>query len=83
MAAWTLVKLQLSPEVTGRALGCLKDLLLADSTETSNTQMLHNVLDWMGEPALPLVRQYIESGGTREGKYGLSILGRVADLNPW
>ncbi len=83
MAAWTLVKLQLSPEVTGRALRCLKDLLLADSTETSNTQMLHNVLDWMGEPALPLVRQYIESGGTREGKYGLSILGRVADLNPW
>lgn len=83
MAAWTLVKLDLSPDATKNALGCLDDLLFAPQTEASNTRMLHNVLDWMGEPALPLVKKYIESGGERQGRYGIGILGRIAELNQW
>ncbi|MFP6673512.1 MAG: sulfatase-like hydrolase/transferase [Pirellulaceae bacterium] len=76
MAAWTLVKLG-KPD---RALACLDELLLE---ETSNQIMLHNVLDWMGDPALPLVKKYIEQGKTRKGRYGIGILGRIAELNGW
>ncbi|MDC0263334.1 hypothetical protein OAK63_00330, partial [bacterium] len=59
---------------------CL-DQLLFEGTE--NEMMLHNVLDWMGEPAHPLVKKYIENAGERQGKYGIGILGRVAELNGW
>jgi N-sulfoglucosamine sulfohydrolase len=45
--------------------------------------MLHNVLDWMGEPALPLVKKYIENGGDRQGQYGIGILGRIVELQGW
>jgi hypothetical protein len=45
--------------------------------------MLHNVLDWMGEPALPLVKKYIDREGNREGRYGIGILGRIAQINGW
>lgn len=76
MAAWTLVKIGEGEE----GLACLDDLLFGG---TSNEVMLHNVLDWMGEPALPLVRKYIANGGTRDGKYGIGILGRIAQLNGW
>ncbi|MEM6916085.1 MAG: HEAT repeat domain-containing protein, partial [Verrucomicrobiota bacterium] len=74
MAAWTLVKLG-QPE---KGLACLESLLFEG---TNNETFLHNVLDWMGEPALPLVKRHIEEGGSLEGKYGISILGRVAELN--
>ena len=37
----------------------------------------------MGEPALPLVKKYIENGGNREGRYGIGVLGRIAQLNGW
>ncbi len=57
MAAWTLVKLGHQED---KALGTLKTMLLAEETAGSNTRLLHNILDWMGEPALPLVKQYIE-----------------------
>ncbi|NQV34353.1 MAG: hypothetical protein HQ515_16790, partial [Phycisphaeraceae bacterium] len=50
---------------------------------TSNDVMLHNVLDWMGDPALPLVQKYIENGGNRQGRYGIGMLGRIAELNGW
>jgi len=76
MAAWTLVKLD-SPE---QALACLDDLL---NNGTENEAMLHNVLDWMGEPALPLVKKFVTKGGTRKGRYGIGILGRIAELNGW
>ncbi len=76
MAAWTLVKVG----KTDKALACLDELLFQG---TSNRTMLHNVLDWMGEPALPLVKKYIENGGTRKGRYGIGILGRIAQLNGW
>ncbi|MCH7728945.1 MAG: sulfatase-like hydrolase/transferase [Planctomycetes bacterium] len=76
MAAWTLVKVG----KTDQALACLDELLFQ---ATSNRTMLHNVLDWMGEPALPLVKKYIENGGTRKGRYGIGILGRIAQLNGW
>lgn len=79
MAAWTLTQLGESKP----ALACLDELLFAEETTASNSIMLHNVLDWMGEPALPLVKKYIENGGTRQGKYGIGILGRIAQLNGW
>jgi hypothetical protein len=76
MAAWSLVKLGDSDD----ALACLKDLLFK---ATENEMMLHNVLDWMGEPAFPLVKEYLAKGGTKKGKYGISILGRVGELQGW
>ena len=76
MAAWTLVKLGDKEE----ALATLENLLFEG---TNNKSMLHNVLDWMGEPALPLVKKYIKSGQTRQGRYGIGILGRIAELQGW
>ena len=76
MAAWTLVKLGKSDE----GIACLDELL---TKGTNNTAMLHNVLDWMGKPALPLVKKYIDGKGTRKGKYGIGILGRIAELQGW
>jgi N-sulfoglucosamine sulfohydrolase len=78
MAAWTLVKLGDSKA----GLACLDDLLSKDEAAT-NTLMLQNVLDWMGEPALPLVKKYIDDGGKRKGRYGIGILGRIAELQGW
>ena len=57
---------------------CLDDLLFGG---THNEVMLHNVLDWMGEPALPLVRKYMAQQGRRQGRYGTGILGRIAEVN--
>ncbi len=76
MAAWTLVKLGQKK----KALAAL-DNLITDGTDNEN--MLHNVIDWMGEPAYPLVKKYIESGGTRQGRYGIGIFGRIAQLQGW
>ncbi|HBV64051.1 MAG TPA: sulfatase, partial [Rhodopirellula sp.] len=79
MAAWTLVNLGDSDT----ALANLESMLFRDPAATNNTTLLHNVLDWMGEPALPLVKKYIDRGGNRQGKYGIGILGRIAQLNGW
>lgn len=79
MSAWTLVKLGQSDA----AIACLEDLLFAKETPASNTDMLHNILDWMGEPAFPLVKKYVTNDGDRQGKYGIGILGRIAELNAW
>ena len=79
MSAWTLVKLG-EPRP---ALATLDSLLFQPDSKTSNTTMLHNVLDWMGPPALPLVKKYIDQGGNRQGRYGIGILGRIAQLNRW
>ena len=76
MAAWTLIKLGKRE----RAIACLEELLF---NGTNNPVLLHNVLDWMGEPALPLVKKYIADGGNRQGRYGIGILGRIAKLNGW
>ena len=76
MAAWTLVKLGQSD----LAIACLDDLLFGTC---DNEDMLHNVLEWMGEPGLPLVKKYIENDGNRQGRYGIGILGRIAELNGW
>lgn len=76
MAAWTLIKLG----KTEKALACLESLLFEG---THNEIMLHNVLDWMGEPAHPLIKRYMAEGGSKKGKYGISIFGRVAELNGW
>jgi len=76
MAAWTLITLG----ETKQSMACL-DHLLFEGTHCTN--LLHNVLDWMGEPALPLVKKYIENGGNRQGRYGIGILGRIAQLNGW
>lgn len=79
MAAWTLVNLG----DTKAALDTLESLLFRNPAPTHNTTLLHNALDWMGEPALPLVKKYIDRGGNRQGKYGIGILGRIAQLNGW
>ena len=77
MAAWALVECG-EPEL---GVAALDQLLFGDC---DNVEMLHNIIDWMGEPGLPLVKKYIENGGSREGKYGVvSILGHVAELNGW
>jgi len=76
MAAWSLVKLGDSTD----AMACLNDLLF---NATNNEMMLHNILDWMGEPAFPLVRKFLTDGGSTKGKYGISILGRVGELQGW
>ena len=74
MAAWTLVKLGHAKE----GLACLDDLLFKG---THCKSMLHNVLDWMGEPAFPLVKKFITKGGTKKGRYGIGILSRIAQVN--
>ncbi|MCA9218053.1 MAG: sulfatase-like hydrolase/transferase, partial [Planctomycetales bacterium] len=79
MAAWTLVKLGKSDD----SLATLDALLFSETTDASNHIMLHNVLDWMGEPAFPLVKKYIQNAGDRQGQYGIGILGRIAELNGW
>jgi N-sulfoglucosamine sulfohydrolase len=76
MAAWTLVKLGR----TEQGLTCLDALLFQGTT---NETMLHNVLDWMGEPALPLVKKHIDQGGSKKGRYGISILARIAQVQGW
>ena len=76
MAAWTLVKLGQKDE----ALTCLENLLFDGSQCRS---MVHNVLDWMGEPAFPLVKKYMDEGGSKKGRYGISILCRIAELQGW
>ncbi|GAB5445070.1 MAG: sulfatase [Fuerstiella sp.] len=76
MAAWTLVNLGESEN----ALATLEDLLF---NGTHNEIMLHNLLDWMGEPALPLVKKFVERDGERQGRYGIGILGRIAEVQGW
>lgn len=76
MAAWTLVKLGQEQ----KALACLEELLFKGN---HCNEMLHNVLDWMGEPALPLIQKYMQQGGSKQGRYGISIFGRIAELQGW
>lgn len=76
MAAWTLMKLGNK----AKAMACLDDLLFQG---TNNKMMLFNVLDWMGEPGLPLVKKYVEKGGNVKGRYGAGIFGRIAQLQGW
>ena len=76
MAAWTLVKLGQKQ----KALACLEELLFKGS---HCNEMLHNVLDWMGEPAFPLIKKYMQQGGSKQGRYGISIFGRIAELQGW
>ena len=79
MAAWTLIKLgdTLDP------MKCLDTLLFEKPTAASNATMLHNVLDWMGESAYPLVKKFSQNNGEKNGKYGTSVLGRIAEINGW
>lgn len=76
MAAWTLVKLG----ETEPALACLDNLLFEG---THCRDMLHNLLDWMGEPAYPLVKKFLANNTERKGRYGTSILARIAEVNGW
>jgi hypothetical protein len=54
MAAWTLVKLGRNEQ----GLGHLRKLLTHGATAG---RMLYNVLDWMDEDALPLIKEYLAS----------------------
>ncbi|HYW79422.1 MAG TPA: sulfatase-like hydrolase/transferase [Thermoguttaceae bacterium] len=67
MAAWTAVNL-------GRreaGLACLRDLL---HNGTTTERKLLNVLDWMGEDAVPLVREYLKANPAK----ATNILGKIA-----
>ena len=67
MAAWTLVKLgEKEP-----GLACLRDLL--NNGTTANRKLL-NVLDWMGEDAVPLVREYLR----KHPEKATNILAKIA-----
>ena len=74
MAAWTMVKLGQAE----RGLATFREMLFG---KCSNTRLLHNMLDWMGEPAFPLVKEYVTGGGSKKGKYGTSILARIVEVN--
>ncbi len=76
LSAWTLIKTGQSKQ----ALAVLDELLFEG---TENEPMLHNTLDWIGEPAFPLVKKYIDNGGSQKGKYGISILARIAQVQGW
>ena len=74
--AWTLVSLGEEKE----AMGCLGELLFGG---TNNQLMLENLLDWMGEPALPLIKEYVEKGRAKKGRYGIGIFQRIAEVEGW
>ncbi|PHQ36149.1 sulfatase-like hydrolase/transferase [Rhodopirellula bahusiensis] len=76
MSAWTLVKLGEETE----AMACLRELLF---NGTNNQIMLENVLDWMGEPALPLIKEYVNKGLAKKGRYGIGIFQRIAEVEGW
>lgn len=76
LSAWTLIKTGQSKQ----GLAVLDDLIV---NGTNNEPMLHNVIDWIGEPAFPLVKKYLNNGGSRQGKYGISIFARIAEVQGW
>jgi hypothetical protein len=67
MAAWTLVKLGQKDA----GLQCLRTLLYQGCTAD---RKLLNVLDWMDEDAVPLVREYLKS----HPKKATNILAKIA-----
>jgi N-sulfoglucosamine sulfohydrolase len=67
MAAWTLVTLGRRD----KALGCLRNLL--NNGATCERKLL-NVLDWMEEDAVPLVREYLAA----HPKKATNILAKIA-----
>jgi arylsulfatase A-like enzyme len=76
MSAWALINLGQEKE----ALASLETLLFDG---TNNQIMLENVLDWMGAPALPLVKAYVDAGLAKKGKYGIGIFQRIAEVEAW
>jgi N-sulfoglucosamine sulfohydrolase len=76
LAAWILIDLGQGDQ----ALATLDELVFEG---TQNEPMLHNVIDWIGEPAFPLVKKYLDNGGSREGRYGISIFARIAQVQGW
>lgn len=73
MAAWCLI--ELGQKKVG--LATLENLVF-EGAEAE--EMLHNVVDWVGEPAYPLVKKYLENGGSRDGRYGISIFARIEQV---
>jgi len=67
MAAWTMVRLGRNEA----GLACLRDLL---NNGTMADRKLYNVLDWMGEDSLQLIREYLES----KPKKSSGILTKIA-----
>lgn len=59
-----LINLFAFPASNRTDLACLEELLFG---KTTNKGLLDNVLDWMGDPALPLVKKYFEKGKTQRG----------------
>ncbi len=70
MAAWALVRLGEKDAGTE----CLRTLL---DEGCDCPRLLHNVLDWMGDDAVPLVRQHAQS---KSGKKLSGILARMLEV---
>ena len=60
MAAWTLIRLGRKE----KGLAKIKSLLFTGSTAPI---FVHNVLDWAGEDAIPLLKEYAQSGKEIKG----------------
>ncbi len=69
MAAWTLVNL----DEREQGLNCLGQLLRDGSTAKLK---LHNVLDWMGEAAVPVVKEFLIA----HPEQAKGILARIAQV---
>jgi len=67
MVAWTMVRLGRNEA----GLACLRNLL---NNGTTTERMLHNVLDWMDDDAVPLVREYLKSNPNKSK----GILAKIA-----
>ncbi|MBT3200757.1 MAG: sulfatase [Phycisphaerales bacterium] len=74
MAAWTMVKIGKQKE----GLACLRKMLFGGA---KGNDLLHNALDWMGDIALPMIKEYHKAGKGKRGKYGTSIFGHIAQIN--
>ena len=74
MAAWALTKIGKEKE----GLACLRKMLFEGAKDNG---LLHNALDWMGDIALPMIKEYKKSGKGKRGKYGTSIFGHIAQIN--
>lgn len=75
MAAWTMV----SMGEKDKGIACLSNML---SGKCEEKELLHNTLDWMGESAFGIIKEYVSRNPDADrGNYEISILGRVVEIN--
>ncbi|OVE75295.1 hypothetical protein BVX97_05135 [bacterium E08(2017)] len=60
-------------------LACLRDMMMNGCDEEA---FLQCVVEWIGKPAFPLVREYyLKHGEKGQGKYKESIIGHIAKIH--